>query len=786
LEGKLNKHTLSILEFDRIQESLACQCRTEGGRLLASKIQPIADFDTVELAQNETSQSRNFIEKFGMLPLTQVRSISNILKMTIIGSRVSPKDLLDVLSTLKASRIIRQSLEVNKDLVADIWSVAQRIRPQPQIEQLIIKTVDEYGEVLDSASDRLASIRVQMKLVHTKIHSKLGEVLKTSSYSKMIQEPIITIRDDRFVIPLKGEYRNHFPCIVHDSSASGQTLYVEPLSVIPLNNDLRNLRQREEEEIGLIMDNITREISFKSADLELLDDTLSIIDLIFARGELSINWKCSRPALDKKPKFNIIHGRHPLLNVEPVPIDAKIGEDYRAIILTGPNTGGKTVTLKTIGLFIAMTQCGLHLPANEDTSMGIFMDVLADIGDEQSISQNLSTFSSHLTNIKEILSETDTDKLIMLDELGAGTDPLEGAALAYSVTEHLYQIGCKFIITTHIGDLKAFAYKNPQSVNASVGFDSETLRPTFKIHIGTPGASHAFDIAQRIGIPESIIEYAKTLISKEDRDSTEIVARMAEDARLINEERKQVVRAKNEADELLKKREIELEEFESSKSKMIDRELSKAKRFFNEKLEEANEIVKRLAQATRQSKETDTLHKRLQEISSEIRQETPSTPENEFKTIPAEIDGIKPGDVVFVPKFKSQGFVMDVFPDKGKVLVQVGSARVQLPANTVELVIEGEIVKAEKQTEERPKIETVQIKLELFGMPIEDALLQLERHLDKAFAASVPYIYVVHGRGSGALRKAISEYLSKNTNVDRFNLANPNEGGDAVTIVFLK
>jgi DNA mismatch repair protein MutS2 len=374
----------------------------------------------------------------------------------------------------------------------------------------------------------------------------------------------------------------------------------------------------------------------------------------------------------------------------------------------------------------------------------------------------------------------------MLDELGAGTDPLEGAALAYSVTEHLYQIGCKFIITTHIGDLKAFAYKNPQSINASVGFDSETLRPTFKIHIGTPGASHAFDIAQRIGIPESIIEYAKTLISKEDRDSTEIVARMAEDARLINEERKQVVRAKNEADELLKKREIELEEFESSKSKMIDRELSKAKRFFNEKLEEANEIVKRLAQATRQSKETDTLHKRLQEISSEIRQETPSTPENEFKTIPAEIDGIKPGDVVFVPKFKSQGFVMDVFPDKGKVLVQVGSARVQLPANTVELVIEGEIVKAEKQTEERPKIETVQIKLELFGMPIEDALLQLERYLDKAFAASVPYIYVVHGRGSGALRKAISEYLSKNSNVDRFNLANPNEGGDAVTIVFLK
>lgn len=419
--------------------------------------------------------------------------------------------------------------------------------------------------------------------------------------------------------------------------------------------------------------------------------------------------------------------------------------------------------------------------------MGIFSDVLADIGDEQSISQNLSTFSSHLTNIKEILEETDKDKLVMLDELGAGTDPLEGAALAYSVTEHLYEIGCKFIITTHIGDLKAFAYKNPQSVNASVGFDSETLRPTFKIHIGTPGASHAFDIAERIGIPTSIIEYAKTLISKEDRDSTEIVARMAEDARLIQEERKQVVRAKNEADELLKKREMELEEFESSKSKMIDRELSKAKRFFNEKLEEANEIVKRLAQASRQSKETDTLHKRLQEISTEIRQESPQAQNDEIKTVPAEIDGIKPGDVVFVPKFKSQGFVMDVFPDKGKVLVQVGSARVQLPANSVELVIEGEIVQAEKPADEqRPKVETVQIKLELFGMPIEDALLQLERHLDKAYAASVPFIYVVHGRGSGALRKAISEYLSKNANVDRFNLANPNEGGDAVTIVFLK
>lgn len=786
MEGKLNKHTLSILEFDRIRESLAYYCRTEGGRLLASQIEPNTDFDAVELAQNETTQSRNFIEKFGMLPFTQVRSISNILKMTIIGSRVTPKDLLDMLSTLKASRIIRHSLEANKDMVADIWSIAQRVRPQPQIEQLINKTIDEYGEVLDSASERLASIRVQMKLVHTKIHSKLGEILKTSSYSKMIQEPIITIRDDRFVIPLKGEYRNHFPCIVHDSSASGQTLYVEPLSVIPLNNDLRNLKQREEEEIELIMDNISREISFKSADLELLDETLSMVDLIFGRGELSINWKCARPSLEKKPKLDIIQGRHPLLNVEPVPIDVRIGDDYRAIILTGPNTGGKTVTLKTIGLFVAMTQCGLHLPANEDTSMGVFSDVLADIGDEQSISQNLSTFSSHLTNIKEILSETDKDKLVMLDELGAGTDPLEGAALAYSVTEHLYEIGCKFIITTHIGDLKAFAYKNPQSVNASVGFDSDTLRPTFKIHIGTPGASHAFDIAERIGIPASIIEYAKTLISKEDRDSTEIVARMAEDARLIQEERKQVARAKNEADELLKKREIELEEIESSKSKMIDRELSKAKRFFNEKLAEADEIVKRLAQATRQSKETDTLHKRLQEISTEIRQESPQAQNDELKTAPAEIDGIKPGDVVYVPKFKSQGFVMDVLPDKGKVLVQVGLARVQLPANSVELIIEGEVIQAEKHNEERPKIETVQIKLELFGMPIEDALLQLERHLDKAYAASVPFIYVVHGRGSGALRKAISEYLSKNSNVDRFNLANPNEGGDAVTIVFLK
>ncbi len=773
-----------MLEFDLVRKELLDLAYTQGGREMVSLMSPSPRIDEVMALQRETAQAKAFILNYGSVALVDVKPIGELLKLCMLGAQIQPQNLLDLHATLKAARSIKQTLEASKVLAPDIWLIAQKIRPQPEIEQIISKTIDEHGEVLDSASDRLASIRVQMRIVHTRVQSKLNEIIKTPSYARMIQEPIITIRDDRFVIPLKGEYKNHFPCIVHDSSASGQTLYVEPLSVIPLNNDLRNLRFREREEIEQIMAEIAREIAYKAPDLEILDEALSMLDFIFARAQLALRWDCSQPEVVPEPKLDIISGKHPLLNVDPVPIDIRLGDTFRVIVLTGPNTGGKTVTLKTVGLFVAMTQCGLQVPAKEGTLIGMFDDILVDIGDEQSMSQNLSTFSAHIANISSILAQATRTKLVLLDELGAGTDPSEGAALAYAITDHLYKIGCLAIITTHIGELKNFAYRNPQTVNAAVGFDPETLRPTYRIHLGTPGASHAFEVALRIGLQPQIIEKAKGLMKPEEKSSADIISRMADDAKTIMEERELAIKAKVEAEELLHLREVELEELKTSKQKMLERELGKAKKFFNEKLEEADEIVKKLAKATRQSKETDQLHKRLQDLQTELTQQT-NEPQ-EVKTMPTEIDGIKSGDVVYVPRFKSQGVVMDVYPDKGKLLVQVGTARVQLPANTVELVVEPVEEPLVKKKEARPIFDTVPLKLELFGMPIEDALIRLERYLDSAFGAGMPFVYIVHGRGSGALRKAIQDYLPQNQRVDRFQLAQPNEGGDAVTIVFLK
>jgi len=777
----VNDHALRVLEFEKIKEKLTEFAHTQGGRDLVFVMLPTNSAEEVARLQRETSQCKNQLLRYGPLPFIDAKSITDYIKSCVIGSPLSPEELLEVLKTLRCSRSVKSSLEGSREDIPDVWVVASRIKTQQAIEQMIAKTVDEHGEVLDSASERLASIRVQMRLVHTKIQSKLGEIMRSSSYSKMIQDPIITIRDDRYVIPLKSEYKNHFPCIVHDSSASGQTLYVEPLSVIPLNNDLRNLRLREREEIAEILRRISDEISMRSEDMEVIDEALSGLDFMFARAELSIRWNCTEPAMEDGHRLNIRGGRHPLIS-EPIPIDIRIGSDFKMIILTGPNTGGKTASLKTVGLFVVMAQCGLHLPCEDGTEMGILDDVLLDIGDEQSLTQNLSTFSSHLKNISLIIGDASSSKLVLLDELGAGTDPTEGASLAYAIAEHFYAVGCPTIITTHIGEMKGFAYNNINAVNASVGFDHETLMPTYKIHIGTPGSSHAFEIAERTGLPDLVISRARALMRPEDKNSADIISKMAEDAKMIMEEREQVSKARMEAEELLRKREVELVEIEQNRKSMLDRELLKARKFFGEKLAEADEIVKRLAKASRQNKETDTLQKRLQEIHEEVAKAEEEQP----STTPVDVEGIKAGDIVYVPRFKSQGVVMDVYPEKGKVLVQVGTARVQLPASSVELVnepVEGEEI---GKPEVRPEVQSVPIKLELFGMPIEDALVKLERYLDSAYSAGMPFVYIVHGRGSGVLRKAIQDYLPHCPRVDRFNLAQPDEGGDAVTIVFLK
>ncbi|NTU61744.1 MAG: endonuclease MutS2, partial [Caldiserica bacterium] len=389
----MNQHSLKVLEFDSIKALLSSHAFSQDAKDMVDELYPKSSYDEVVSSLRETTQARCYLENHDTLPLCDIRPVKEIINNCTIGVAIQPKQALDLLATLKAADKIKSLLERVKDEMPDLYELSRRIRPQSKLVELIEDTIDENAEVMDSASDRLSSIRVQMKLVYTRVQAKLGEIIKTSSYSRMIQDPIVTMREDRYVIPLKAEYKNHFPCIVHDSSASGQTLYVEPLSVIPLNNDLRNLKIRETEEIDTILRNLANQVSFRFSDLEIMHQTITLLDFIFAKGGLSLVWKGIEPKIIEEPFFEIEEGRHPLLKVDPVPITIALGKDYRSIILTGPNTGGKTITLKTIGLFIAMAQSGLHLPAGENTEIGLFEDVLVDIGDEQSISQNLSTFS---------------------------------------------------------------------------------------------------------------------------------------------------------------------------------------------------------------------------------------------------------------------------------------------------------------------------------------------------------------------------------------------------------
>jgi DNA mismatch repair protein MutS2 len=780
----MNEHTLEISDFPRLLEALKTLAFTPGGKAYVNSMLPDNRLENVKKLQDETTQAKVFLTTAGMIPIAEAKPIKAIVADCSIGSVITAKNGYDVYLTLKASREIKAIVDTHREIAPTIAEIADRISQKSKLERLISKSIDEDGEVMDSASDRLTSIRSQMRMVKVRVKEKLDEIIKTSSYSKMIQEPVIKIRDDRYVIPLKSEFRNHFPCIVHDSSSSGQTLYVEPLSVIPLNNDLRNLRQRGREEIERILTEITKEIAYESDDLINIHESISKLDFIFAKGQLSTEWNCNAPELDSGARVKIVSGRHPFLSVDPVPIDIQLGEGYRTLILTGPNTGGKTVTLKTVSLFVIMTQCGLHLPSSPATKIGMYDNVLVDIGDEQSISQNLSTFSSHMSNIVSIIMQAKKCTLVLIDELGSGTDPSEGAVIGYSIIKHLYDNSIPTIITTHIGELKTFGYKHSHAMNASVGFDSDTLNPTYKINIGTPGSSHAFDICKRLGLPESILSYAKELTGDSDKNVNEIINQMNRDAKSIEEDRESSKKARFEVERLRDKHLKEYEDFESNKKNLLDKELKKASKFLSAKMVEADNIVKQLAKATRQSKETDDLKKRLDSIQESINEE------RSFESfgngeIP-DINDLEPGDAVYVPKFKSQGIIMEIIKDKDKVLVQVGSARIQMFTNKVERISPKKTKNDEEQTEKRPAFSNIPIKLELYGLPTSDALIKLDRYLDSAYGAGLPFVYVVHGRGTGALRKAITEFLPSSPRVDRFHLADESEGGNAVTIVFLK
>ena len=783
----MNEKTLKKLEYDKIIGFLSAECSSPLGREKAEKLQPHRDKVIVEGWQRETTEARNvliYLPNFGLGPVKDIRDSVALAKKNGI---LDGAHLRDIMVTSKSGKRLKTTLGQTKEDYPIIKGLAARIVFINSLESAIEEAIGEDGEVLDSASSELADIRRKIRRTNDRIREKLDNLLKNSNQNQYLQENIITIRNDRYVVPVKQEYRNQVPGLVHDQSASGATLFIEPMSVLDLNNDLRKLRSEEEAEVHRILTRLSGLVGANAAELKANLEIMAELDFIFAKGKLSLKMNGFEPILNESGEIHLKKARHPLLGEKAVPIDLDMDSDLRGIIVTGPNTGGKTVTLKIAGLFVLMAQSGLHLPTSDRSSVSVFRGVYADIGDEQSIEQSLSTFSSHMVNIVDILSKAGRNNLVLLDELGAGTDPVEGAALAMAIIDTLMAKGVKAIVTTHYSELKAYAYNNPGLANASVEFDVDTLRPTYRLLMGIPGRSNAFDIALSLGVDKNVVLKADEYMSKEQKEVHDFLAN-------LEEGRARTEKAKREAEELkakleaverdMARREKELKEKEAT---LIRKAEERADRLVREKRREADEALREIKSM-------------LSEVSAKEREKVMTVVKAKKKKIedlaskPEEtvyggekLKKVEKGDEVYIPRLNKNAVVLDIV-SKNEVLIQAGIMKVTMRLSELRAVTN----KKEDQSNtyqshmKAAKARTVKNEVSLRGMTADEAEVELSKFLDDACLANLEEIKIIHGLGTGVLKKMVYDFLKKDHRVKEQRLGGYYEGGAGVTIAKLK
>lgn len=796
----MNDKTLRVLEYNKIVERLIEKAESQLGKEMAEKIKPSTNIDEVEYLQRETKEALKLIIKKGNPPLYGIYDISNELKMAEIGGTLSPKSLLKISDSLRVSRSLKRYLkEIKEDEISEfpiIQELISDLRVFKNIEDEINNAIIGENEISDNASPILRNIRRQISGKNDSVKDRLNSIINSQKYKKYLQDSIVTMREGRYVVPIKQENKSYFPGLVHDQSSSGATLFVEPMAVVELNNELKELEIKEREEIERILLKLSELVAEEVQNIRINQTIFQRLDFIFAKGKLALDMNAIKPMLNREGYINIRKARHPLLDVKNVvPIDIYIGKDFNTLVITGPNTGGKTVTLKTIGLFAMMVQSGLHIPAGSGTVMPIFKKIYADIGDEQSIEQNLSTFSSHMNNIVDIVSSADENTLVLVDELGAGTDPTEGAALAISVLDDLYKKGSRTIATTHYTELKKYALETSGVQNASMEFNVETLSPTYKLTIGIPGKSNAFEISEKLGLPSRIINKARTLLDKGDIEFENVISSIEEDKKLAEAERDEAIfinlemkRQKEELDKKIKK-------LEEQKEKV----LAKAKAEARDILKEAKEVAQETQQKLKDIDKMDSMaerHARLAESKRRIKQtdlkyrETIQVPENYN---PVTIDQLKIGDRVKVLTLDQNGEILSLPDDKGDLFVQVGLLKANVNVKNLMLINDGSKRKKKTTTNRtkygslyKSKAQSVSLSLNVRGRNLEDAIMEVDKYLDDAYMAGLKEVTIIHGRGEGILRSGLQTMFKKNKHVDSFRKGAFNEGGDGVTVVKLK
>lgn len=769
-------NSLNAIEFYKIIDILKGYSYTEVGREIISNLTPINDVEKIKKSLKETEEAKEFLSKEGNLPFSSLENLDEIIKRAKVRSILNGNELNKLKNNLKVFNEIKELLEKNKNNYPNLFNYGLNIKKDTTIIFEIDRCIDEEGNVKDDASNELKSIRRKLRDLRESIIDRLEDLFSLSMYKNMIAEPIVTIRNGRYVIPIKKEALSYFPSIVQDTSSSGRTLFVEPQFIVQKNNELIELREREEEEIKKILRDLTI-IVWENFD-SILNNIRIVgeLDFIFAKAKLAEDWNATKPVIINDKYLNIVNGRHPLLRGYVVPISLQIGKGYRMLIITGPNTGGKTVTLKTIGLFTAMTQSGLFVPADNFETF-VFDNILADIGEEQSIEQSLSTFSSHMKQIVNILNNITENSIVLLDELGAGTDPEEGASLAQSIAEYIYNVGSICAIATHYPKLKEFAYRKDGVENCSVGFDINTLKPTYKLFIGVPGESHALTIASSLGLKEEIINNAKNLLGEEHKEKEFIITKMKSDQEIIEESKNRIEEEKMLIIKEREQLESLLAELETKRKEYSLLAKKKMQEIIEETRNKMDEILRNLP---KEKKEIVEKKKELEEEIKKIEQEILEE-EKGIEYVPFE--EINVGDLVFIEKFSKQGIVLMKDYEEKKVVVQIGTMRVILPYKEITTKLNGKFELSKEGEVILPEKDMPPMKIELHGKSVDEALTKLDKYIDSASLAGYPFIYIYHGVGSGILKRAIHEFLKNHPHVERFSLDPENVG---VTIVFLK
>ena len=782
----MKETSLKVLEYNKIIKLLTAKAGSSLGKEKIINLLPSSNYKIIEESLNETAEALLITTVSDNIPLGGIRDLKIILKKANIGAMLEANEFLNIAGTLSAAKKIKKFFK-ELDLEATLLKTwAAKIEVLTQLEQQIENSIDEHGNLLDSASVELGKLRREIRTSQLKIKEKLDAILRSSEYQKYFQDSLVTLRGDRYVIPIKQEYRQFFPGIVHDQSSSGATLFIEPISIIDLNNTVKELMANEKHEIERILKALAVQVLKYEQQIRLDMEILGHFDFVFAKAKFALEFQASRPEINNAGLVELKQARHPLIPPEKVvPIDILLGKDFSTLLITGPNTGGKTVTLKTLGLFVLMAQAGLFIPAQAGSKLPVYNNVFADIGDEQSIEQSLSTFSSHMTKLIRILDVIKAGDLFLVDEIGSGTDPQEGAALAMAILDVVQEDGIATVATTHYSELKSYAYNRCGVENASVEFDLNSLRPTYKLLIGIPGSSNAFSISTKLGLSTKIIDKANEFLSKEHLQFEYVLAEMEKQKLMYAELNEDLAKREAEIVVLEQRLKNEKENINDRKNRIITKAEEEKANIIRKTKREVEQIISEL----KEQFDDHGMKERQRAIEAarkELKEKTKIITLEEYESMPAlEIDKVKIGDSVFVTTLNAKATVREI---KGKsILVELGLMKTMVSSDVCRKTsTDNKSVITKPKKISLNKIQEVQPSIDIRGVNVQEGEDILNKYLDDVILCGLTRILVIHGKGTGALKKGIRNFLQNHSCVEKIEIAELNEGGDGATVVFMK